>query len=169
MKHLWLGILSLGLVFGQTMNDPDSQSLGVQYRPVMELAGTVNWLLEMGSQPNLDFSKDQASKLLPLLKPLADKKEFKATEAIAVRSSIEELLSSNQRRWLEGQRKALQLLAQKRAIQRGINNIKPSYVDFLPSSPALALAMQQGKPFNPFTQVPYAEKLSKLVGMLEKN
>lgn len=166
MKY-WLFLLGLGFAAAQ-MGNPDIPN--VQYRPVMELAGTVNWLLEMGQQPDLDFSKDQASKLLPLLRPLAGKKELKAAEATATRNSIEELLSPQQHKWLEEQRKSLQLLAQKRAIQgRGSSNLKPSYVDFLPSSPALTLAMQQGKPFNPFTQVPYAEKLSKLVGMLGKS
>lgn len=146
-------------------------------RPIFELMGSVSLILELDKQKGLEVTKDQAKKLLPILKDLGSRTALKPEDADKILVNIEDnILSDKQVTWLDDERLRRGEEARKRAQQAQGNGPRPFGPGGFggpggqpnPQAQAMFQAMMQGKPFNPFKGGPGEEPLKKLIGLLEK-
>jgi hypothetical protein len=165
--------------------DPKMQAAFKKYQPVFDLIGTVNLLVDMDKEKDLAISKDQAKKLVPILKDLGSRPDLKPADATKILTNIEDkILNEKQVTWMDDTRLKQQEERRKRAAANGGNSggVRLPGVGGTGQAgnrPAGAggpggdrraqmEAMLNGKPFNPFKAGRGQESLKALTALIAK-
>ena len=168
-------------------NDPKMQAAFKKYQPVMDLVSTVNLMADMDKEKAVAITKDQAKKLVPILKDLGSRADLKPADATKILTNIEDkILTDKQVTWMDDTRLKRQEERRKQAAANGGSNGGVR----LPGVPgtgngqnanrpagaggpggdrrAQMEAMLNGKPFNPFKAGRGQENLKALVALIAK-
>ena len=160
-------VFAFSLVVAQT--SPSNSKLLGAYRGWVELMGTINALLEMDKQPGLNVSKDQAKRILPILKHLQFREDLRPKEALEVMEKLERSTadSKKQRQYLETARQQRDEAIRQANASGGRPNLP-----FVGISFALFGMMQAVEndtvPYNLFRGGPGEDDLQRLKKWLEQ-
>ncbi len=103
--------------------DPKMQAAFKKYQPVFDLVSTVNLLADMDKEKTMAITKDQAKKLVPILKDLGSRADLKPVDATKILTNIEDkILTDKQVTWMDDTRLKQQEERRKRAAANGAGN-----------------------------------------------
>jgi hypothetical protein len=174
--------------FGRN-TDPKMQAAFKKYQPVFDLMSTINLMVDMDKEKTMAITKEQAKKLVPILKDLGSRADLKPADATKILTNIEDkILNDKQVTWMDDTRLKQQEERRKRAAANGANGAVR-----LPGLPgagngqggqnanrpagaggpggdrkAQMEAMLNGKPFNPFKTGRGQENLKALTDLIAK-
>ena len=158
-----------------------------KYRPVFDLMGTVNLMLEVDKQKGLGFTKAQAKLALPVLKDLAGRANLPPKDAEKILATLEDkILSEQQVAWMDDARLKREEERRKRFQQQGGNTQGGPSIR-VPGAGGIGggrpgggqggpgggrgemfRAIMDGKPFNPFKTGPGADDIKTLTALIQK-
>jgi hypothetical protein len=179
----WIAVLALSTVAfaqpgpgGPPGATPEMQKKLEAYRPVFELTGLVAMLDQVDKQSGLAFTKEQAQKILPILKDLQARTDLKPADAEKILTNLEDgVLSDNQLAWIDKTRLERQeQMRQRQSQNKGQGARLPPGMGRGPGGPGGPggrggmQAILQGKPFNPFKEERGKKQLAQLVELMSK-
>jgi hypothetical protein len=163
----WASKVLIGVLifsaFSLVLADPAAK-LTSTYRGWLELMGTNYSLLEMDKQPGLALSKDQAKKLLPVLKDLAKRENLRPKEATGISNQLADIGGGTpkQQQYLETISKSHNQAIDKARASGGQPDLPFVRINF-----AMFGMVQAKQPYNPFKAGPGEDDLKKLSILLE--
>jgi hypothetical protein len=158
---------SFSLVLAQT--SPSNSKLLSTYRGWVDLMGTINALLEMDKQLGLSFGKDQAKKIVPILKHLQTREDLRPQEALEVIEKLERGTASSkkQQQYLETAKRQRDEEIRQANASGGRPNLPFVRISFALFGMVQAVE-NDTIPYNPFRGGPGEDDLQRLKALLEQ-
>jgi hypothetical protein len=170
MKKIFLStfalVLAFSLVLAQT--SPSNSKLLSAYRGWVDLMGTMNTLLEMNKQPGLSMNKDQAKKIVPILKHLQAREDLRPNEALEIMEKLERnTASKTQQQYLETAKQQRNEEIRRANASGGRPNLPFVRISFALFGMVQAVE-KDTVPYNPFRGGPGEDDLQRLKALLEQ-